>query len=88
MFRFLLLDLLILIPFYFMARIYVRETLEPVKENLDTMTHFVHDAGHELKTPLAIISGNLQFIRDSKKSDPELIIESLSTIDGMNDSIE
>lgn len=41
------------------------------------MTHFVHDAGHELKTPLAIISGNLQILRDSPRPDYELVDESL-----------
>lgn len=86
--RFLLLDLIILIPFYFMARVYVRETLEPVRDNLDTMTHFVHDAGHELKTPLAIISGNLQLLRDSKKPDMTLVDESISTVESMTDSIQ
>ena len=44
MLRFFLLDLLILMPFWWMARVYVRETLEPVRDNMDTMTHFVHDA--------------------------------------------
>ena len=86
--RFLLLDLIILIPFYFMARVYVRETLEPVRDNLDTMTHFVHDAGHELKTPLAIISGNLQLLRDSKKPDMTLVDESIATVESMTDSIQ
>jgi len=88
MFRFFLLDLLILMPFWWMARTYVRETLEPVRENLDTMTHFVHDAGHELKTPIAILSGYLQLMRDSKNPDPTLIEDSLRTVDGMDDSIQ
>lgn len=88
MLRFLIMDLIILIPFFFVARLYVRETLEPVRENMDTMTHFVHDAGHELKTPIAIVSGNLQFIRDTNTHNPELITESLRVIDDMNDSIQ
>lgn len=62
--RFILLDLIILLPLWFMSRSAVRKTLLPVEENIDTMTHFVHDAGHELKTPLAVVSGNLQLIRD------------------------
>lgn len=43
-FRFFVLDILIVIPFYFMGRLFVREVLEPVEENLDTMNYFIHDA--------------------------------------------
>lgn len=87
-FRFLLLNLAIMIPLFFMARIYVRKTLTPVRENLETMNHFIHDAGHELKTPLAIVSGNLQYIRDTQHQDMDLIQESLRVVDEMNSSIE
>lgn len=80
-------DLLILLPFWFMGRYFVREILKPVAENIDTMNHFIHDAGHELKTPLAIISGNLQILRDSKIQDPSLIEESIGTIHTMSDSL-
>jgi signal transduction histidine kinase len=51
------------------------------------MNHFIHDAGHELKTPLAIVSGNLQLLRDSKKVEPSLIDESISTIMSMTGSL-
>ncbi len=71
-----------------MAKIYVRETLDPVRKNIDTMNHFVNDAGHELKTPIAILSGNLQFMRDFKEYDQKLIEENLQVINTMNDSIE
>ena len=85
--RFLLLDMLLILPLWFLMRFHIRRTLLPVRENIDTMTHFVHDAGHELKTPLAIISGNLQILRDSPKMDYELVESSLDTIDAMNESI-
>jgi signal transduction histidine kinase len=71
-----------------MARYYVRETLKPVHESLDTMEHFIHDAGHEMKTPLAIISGNLQLMRDTKKLDVTLIDESITTIMSMTGSLD
>lgn len=86
--RFLVLNLLLLIPVYLFATWYVRRVLRPVQENIDTMTHFVHDAGHELKTPLAIISGNLQIMRDSDHVEYDLIEENLVTIDVMNESIQ
>jgi signal transduction histidine kinase len=81
-------DILLLIPFYIVGRYFVRRTLEPVAANIDTMSHFIHDAGHELKTPLAIVSGNLQILRDSKKPDITIIEESLSTIHSMADSLD
>lgn len=86
--RFLIIDILLLFPFYTIGRYYVSRTLKPVAQNIDTMSHFIHDAGHELKTPLAIISGNLQILRESKKIDNELIDESISTIYSMGDSID
>lgn len=85
---FLILDLILLFPVWFLSRLYIRRILQPVQENIDTMTHFVHDAGHELKTPLAIMSGNLQLMRDFDKKDYDLIDESLATIDSMNESIQ
>ena len=55
---------------------------------MDVMSHFIHDAGHELKTPLAIISGNLQILRDMKGKDFELIDTSISTIYSMSSSLD
>lgn len=86
--RFLILDILIIAPFYFMGRYFVRKTLEPVEENIESMSHFIHDAWHELKTPLAIISGNLQILRESKHIELSLIEESISTIHIMSDSLD
>ncbi len=86
--RFILLNIIVLVPIWFLIRYYIRRVLKLVQENLDTMTHFVHDAGHELKTPLAIMSGNLQILRDSPRMDYELVEESLKTIDAMNESIQ
>lgn len=71
-----------------MGRFFVRETLAPVEANMNTMSHFVHDAGHELKTPLAIVSGNLQILRDAKKIEKDLIEESIATIHSMSDSLD
>lgn len=86
--RFLLIDLVLLIPLYFLLRLHIRRILKPVQENMETMSHFVHDAGHELKTPLAIISGNLQIMRDSDDIEFMLIEENLETVNRMNESIQ
>lgn len=86
--RFLALDIMILFPFWFLGRYFVREILQPVEANMDAMAHFIHDAGHELKTPLAIISGNLQILRDMKGKDSELIETSIATIYSMSGSLD
>ena len=87
-FRFMIMNWLILLPFWFLGRYFVREILKPIGANMDVMSHFIHDAGHELKTPLAIISGNLQILRDMKGKDFELIDTSISTIYSMSSSLD
>lgn len=86
--RFVLIDLVLLIPLYFLLRLHIRRILTPVEENIEAMSHFVHDAGHELKTPLAIISGNLQIMRDSDEVEFMLIEENLETVNRINNSIQ
>jgi signal transduction histidine kinase len=36
------------------------------------MKNFIHNAGHELKTPIAVIDSNLQLLDDTKKYDAEM----------------
>ncbi len=87
-FRFMVMNSLILLPFWLLGRYFVWEILKPIGANMDVMSHFIHDAGHELKTPLAIISGNLQILRDMKGKDAELIDTSISTIYSMSSSLD
>jgi len=86
--RFLVMNIFLILPFYFIGQYYVGRILRPVAENINNMSHFIHDAGHELKTPLAIISGNLQILRDSKIPNKDIIEESISTIRSMWSSID
>lgn len=64
------------------------KTLKPVEENLKDMRDFIHNAGHELKTPLAVMRGNLQIMQAEKKFDTDLLKESIKEVDRMNSLIE
>jgi his kinase A (phosphoacceptor) domain len=39
------------------------------------MKNFIHNAGHELKTPIAVIDSNIQLLRDMKTYDDSMMIE-------------
>lgn len=65
--------------------------VKPVRETFDKQKMFISDAGHELKTPIAVISANadvleseigenkwLNYIRDETKRMSELVSELLS----------
>lgn len=51
------------------------DMLDRISESFDAQKKFIDDAGHELKTPLTIISGHLDLVKgDSKESDSSLEI--------------
>ncbi len=74
--------------FYFLGYRFVERALKPVEENLADMTDFIHNAGHELKTPLAVMRGNIQIMQAEEKIDKELMKQSLKEIDHMSKLIE
>jgi signal transduction histidine kinase len=39
------------------------------------MNSFIHNAGHELKTPISIIDSNIQIIKDIKKYNEPMMDE-------------
>ncbi len=51
---------LILLISYFLTKWFVK----PVKETFEMQKHFIENASHELKTPLAIISTNISILKD------------------------
>ena len=63
---------------YFAGRI-----VKPVAESYDKQKRFITDAGHEIKTPLAIIKANLDLI----DMDPESTDESLEEIGNQVDRL-
>jgi len=80
--------LLFSVLFYFLSYKFVGRTLRPVEENLNDMRDFIHNAGHELKTPISVLRGNLQIIQAEKKLDPKLIKQGIGEVDRLNALIE
>jgi len=75
--------ILYIVNFQFVTRIF-----KPVESNLKDMKDFIHNAGHELKTPIAVIRGNLQIMKREKKLDTDLVTDGISEVDRMNKLIE
>lgn len=76
---FLLIVLMFSFVIYQMWKYFVWLNLRPVKEKLEDMEDFVHNAWHELKTPLAVMSSGLQLSKLTKNFEPK-VDESLSQI--------
>ena len=74
--------------FYFLWYRFVQRALKPVEENLQDMSDFIHNAGHELKTPLAVMRWNLQIMQAEGKLDEELLKKSILQVDHINLLIE
>ena len=85
---FILITLLFSAVFYFVWFKFVSRNLKPVEENLADMQDFIHNAWHELKTPIAIINSNLQLIKELKSYDKDLIKEWLIEINKLDHLIE
>ncbi len=72
---------------YFISSRFVDRTLSPVEKSMNEMEQFVHNAGHELKTPIAVIKSSLELTRLKKNYD-EGIDESIHELDRMNGLIQ
>ena len=66
----LLIGALALIAMFILVYIFSGQAVAPVVESLDKQKRFITDAGHELKTPLAVISANVDVLElESGKSE-------------------
>ncbi|MBB1564867.1 HAMP domain-containing histidine kinase [Candidatus Gracilibacteria bacterium] len=72
---FLFLNFLSSAVFYFIGFSFVNRVFKPVEENISDMKNFIHNAGHELKTPISVIDSNIQLLLDMKTYDEEMILE-------------
>ena len=74
---FSIIDIIFSIIFYLIWYIFVNKNLKPVEEIIADMSDFIHNASHELKTPISVISSNLQLIKATKNYDEELVLDSV-----------
>lgn len=74
--------------FFFIWYLFVRKNLKPVEKNIIEMNDFVHNAGHELKTPIAVIDSNLQLMKQFWEYREDMIDENISEINRLNNLIE
>lgn len=85
---FLLFTLIFSIPLYLAIQAFINRTFAPVEENLKDMENFVHNAWHELKTPLSVVHGDLQMMQVKKIYEPQRVDEMIGEIDKLNLLIE
>ncbi|MBP3196669.1 MAG: HAMP domain-containing histidine kinase [Butyrivibrio sp.] len=62
LFRSLLVGALALIAMFILVYMFSSQAVAPVVESLEKQKRFITDAGHELKTPLAVISANVDVL--------------------------
>ena len=86
--QFVYITLIFSVFFYYIWYLFVSKNLEPVENNLNDMHDFIHNAWHELKTPISIIHSNLQLINQTKVFEKDLVDEWLIEINRLNNLIE
>lgn len=74
----LLMGSVLLAAFYIMSVYFSNRAIKPMKETWENQQRFIADASHELKTPLSIISANLDVLYANKD---ETIASQLKWID-------
>lgn len=87
-FVFLIVNIVLSVLLYIVGKRFINRTFIPVEENIKDMKDFVHNAGHELKTPISVIDSNIQLIDDIKKYDPAMTKELKSEVLRLNGIID
>ncbi len=85
---FLFINLLFSLILYFIGLKFVNKSFIPVEDNLKDMKDFIHNAGHELKTPISVIDSNIQLMDDMKVYDANMTKELKQEVLRLNSIIE
>jgi len=79
--RTLIVSLIILIIVaIFLSAYLASKVIKPVREAYEKQVHFVQDASHEMRTPLAVIKGKLELLANSSKDTIDSHFEHISKI--------
>lgn len=52
----------VLILFFFLSRYLAKKIVQPLEESYEKQKQFISDAGHELKTPVSVVSANAELL--------------------------
>lgn len=85
---FILINIFFSIFIYFIWKKFVDKSFIPVEQNIYDMKNFIHNAWHELKTPISVLDSNLQLIWDIKKYDKEMNLEMRNEVKKLNSLID
>jgi signal transduction histidine kinase len=85
---FLLSTFFLTIALYYIWRAFIDKTFIPVEKNINDMKEFVHNAWHELKTPISVLHWNLQILKDIKKYDDNFVSELTDEVSRLNNIID
>lgn len=85
---FFLVNLIFSIFFYYIWLFFVSKNLKPVQNTLNDMNDFIHNANHELKTPISVINSNLWLLRETKTFEQDLIDDSINEIKRLDNLIK
>lgn len=87
-FLFSLILLFFTLLFYVIWSKFVDKIFLPVEKNFKDMNDFIHNAWHELKTPLSVIDSNIQIIKDSKTYNEKMTNELKNEVIKLNSLID
>lgn len=73
---------------YLVTRLLISSSLRPVQDSIDSMNSFIHDAWHELKTPLAVINSSAGLLKEMKVYDEELVNDTMEELKRANKLID
>lgn len=87
-FWFTIISLLFSIFIYLIWIRFVNKIFVPVEENIKDMSDFIHNAWHELKTPISVIDSNIQLLKEMKTYDESMLDELKSEVVKLNSLID